>query len=116
MSEGSLSIMSATTSVPRARDEENHFPARKTRGTNRQSSRPSVVTEMSSTMVTGSYWPSCTLRYLPKQGIITAQICYVTRKVKQTNGKEKYDYRIKQPKGKADVFTHKSWEYILPKE
>ena len=28
MSEGSLSVMSVTTSVPRARDEENHFPAR----------------------------------------------------------------------------------------
>ena len=25
---GSLSDMSATTSIPRARDEENHFPAR----------------------------------------------------------------------------------------
>ena len=25
---GSLSIMSVTTSIPRARDEENHFPAR----------------------------------------------------------------------------------------
>ena len=25
---GSLSVMSATTSIPRARDEENHFPAR----------------------------------------------------------------------------------------
>ena len=28
MSENSLSVMSATTSVLRARDEENHFPAR----------------------------------------------------------------------------------------
>ena len=28
MSEDSLSAMSATTSIPRARDEENHFPAR----------------------------------------------------------------------------------------
>ena len=28
MTENSLSTMSATTSVPRARDEENHFPAR----------------------------------------------------------------------------------------
>ena len=28
MSEGSLSIMSATMSVPRAGDEENHLPAR----------------------------------------------------------------------------------------
>ena len=52
---GSLSIMSATTSIPRARDEENYFPARWTRRTNRQSSRPSVATEMSSTLETGSY-------------------------------------------------------------
>ena len=28
MTENNLSTMSATTSVPRARDEENHFPAR----------------------------------------------------------------------------------------
>jgi hypothetical protein len=28
MSEDSLLVMSVTTSVPRARDEENHFPAR----------------------------------------------------------------------------------------
>ena len=27
MSETSLSVMSTTTSIPRARDEENHFPA-----------------------------------------------------------------------------------------
>ena len=52
---GSLSIMSATTSIPRARDEENYFPARSTRRTNRQSSHPSVVTGMSSTIKTGSY-------------------------------------------------------------
>ena len=30
--------------------------------------------------------------------------------------RKKYDYRIKQPKGKEDVFTHKSWAYILPKQ
>ena len=32
MSKGSLSDMSATTSIPRARDEENHFPARHLNG------------------------------------------------------------------------------------
>ena len=72
MSEGSLLIMSATTSVPRARDEENHFPARRTRRTNRQGSRPSVATEMSSTIVTGSCWQNCTPRCLHKQENITA--------------------------------------------
>ena len=56
MSEDSSSVMSATTSIPRARDEENHFPARWTRQANRQGSRPSVATGMSSTIVTGSYW------------------------------------------------------------
>ena len=50
----SLSVMSATTSIPRARDEENHFPAHRTRRTIRQGSRPSVAIGMSSTMVTGS--------------------------------------------------------------
>ena len=39
----------STTSVPRARDEENHFPARWTRRAIRQSSCPSVATGMSST-------------------------------------------------------------------
>ena len=51
----SLSVMLATTSVPRARNQENRFPARKARRTNRQSSRPSVVTEMSSITITESY-------------------------------------------------------------
>ena len=37
-----------------------------TRRTNRQSSRLSVVTGMSSTIVTGSYWQSCTPRCLHK--------------------------------------------------
>ena len=52
-----------------------------TRRTNRQSSRPSVVTEMLSTIVTGSYWQGCTTRCLPKQGIITSQLSQITRKV-----------------------------------
>ena len=43
-----------------------------TRRTIRQSSRPSVVTEMSPTIVTGSYWQSCTPRCLHKQENITA--------------------------------------------
>ena len=37
-----------------------------TRRTNRQSSRPSVVTGMSRTIVTGSYWQICTPRCLHK--------------------------------------------------
>ena len=45
-----------------------------TRRTNRQSSRPLVVTGMSSTKVTGSYRQSCTSRCLHKQWIITAYI------------------------------------------
>jgi len=44
------------------------------RRTNRQGSRPSVVTGMSSTIVTRSYWQSCTSRCLHKQWIITAYI------------------------------------------
>ena len=42
------------------------------RRTNRQSSRPSVVTEMSSTIVTQSCWHSCTPRCLHKKKNITA--------------------------------------------
>ena len=43
-----------------------------TRRTNRQSSRPSVVTRMSSTIVTGSYQHDCAPRCLHKQKNITA--------------------------------------------
>ena len=43
-----------------------------TRRTSRQSSRPSAVTEMSSTKVTGSYWQGCTPRCSHKQEINTA--------------------------------------------
>ena len=42
-----------------------------TRRTNRQSSRPSVVTGISSTIVTGSYRHDCTPRCLHKQKNIT---------------------------------------------
>ena len=103
MSGDSLLVMSAITLVPRARDEENHFPARWTRQTNRQSSRPSVVTGMSSTIVTGSYRQSGTTRCLPKQGIICAQLSQITGKFKQKNGKE-------------NVLKHIFQGYILPKD
>jgi hypothetical protein len=55
MPEGSLSVMSVTMSVPRAGDEENHFPARRVRQTKRQSSCPPAVTGMSTTIVTRSH-------------------------------------------------------------
>ena len=45
-----------------------------TRRTNRQSSHPSMVTAMSSTIVIGSYWHSGTPWCLHKQGNITAYI------------------------------------------
>ena len=43
-----------------------------TRRTIRQSSRPSVVTEISPTIITWSYWQCCTPRSLHKQENITA--------------------------------------------
>ena len=58
---------------------------------------------MSSTIVTGSYKQSGTTRCLPKQGIITAQLSQITRKVNQNNGKE-------------NVFKHIFQGYILPKD
>ena len=66
------------------------------RRTNRQSSRPSVATGKSSTIVTGSYRQSGTKRCLPKQGIISAQLSQITRKVKQKNGKENVIMRLPQ--------------------
>ena len=106
MSEDSRSVMSATTSVPRVRDEENHFPARWMRRTNRQSSHPSVVTGMSSTIVTGSYWQSGITRCLPKQGIITTQLSQITGKVKQKNGKENAIIRLKRTMERKIVIRH----------
>ena len=55
MSEDSLLVMLATTLVPSAWDEDNNFLLVETRRTNRQSSRPSVVTGMSTAIITGSY-------------------------------------------------------------
>ena len=43
------------------------------------------------------------MRCLPKQGGITAQLSQITRKVKQSNGKE-------------NVFKHIFQGYILPKD
>ena len=88
MSMDSLSAMSATMSVPRSGNEENHFSARWTRRTNWQSSHPYVVTGMSSIIETGSYRQSDTTRCLPKQGIISAQLRQITGKVKQKNEKK----------------------------
>ena len=55
-----------------------------TRRTIRQSSHPSVVTEMSPTIITGSYWQSCTQRCLHKQGIITAQLSRLQERLNKT--------------------------------
>ena len=98
--------MLVTTSVPRARDEENHFLLVETRRTNRQSSRPSMVTGMSSTIVTGSYRQSGTTRCLPKQGIISAQLSQITGKVKQKNGKENAIIRLNRKMERKIVITH----------
>ena len=58
------------------------------RRANRQSSRLSVVTGMSSTIVTGSSWQSGRPRCFHKQGVIPAYVIMILEKVKQTNGKE----------------------------
>ena len=102
MSENNRSVFSATTSVPRARDEENHFPARWTRRTNRQSSRPSAVTGMSSTKITGSYWQNCTPRCLHKQGILMLRSYRSQERLNQTM-EGKYVYQSKQNNGKENV-------------
>ena len=82
LSENSLSMMSATRSVPGAVDKENHFLLVNTRRTNWQSSRPGgyrdVINNGNKGLLT---------RCIHKQGIIAAQINYITRKIKQTNGR-----------------------------
>ena len=66
---------------------------------------------MSSTIKTGSYRQSDTTRCLPKQGIISAQLSQVTRKVKQNNGKENMIIRLAEEwKGKC-VKTQNSGVY-----
>ena len=88
LSENSLLAMSATMSVPRARDAENHFPA-----------RYDEADQLAKFLTIGGhrkvinnrnwlYRQGSTMRCLHKQGIIAAQIIYITRKIKQTNGKE----------------------------
>ena len=67
---------------------EPFFLLVKTRRTNWQSSCPSAVTQKSSTIATRGYWRGSTSRCLHKQEIITAQTSYITRKIKQTNGRE----------------------------
>src|ERR1041385_2412286 len=85
--------MPATTSVPRARDEENRFSCSFIRG------GPIGKVLVRSNRLFGQ---SCTLKCLHQQGIITARIIYIQRKVKQTNGKE-------------NVMIHKYQAYIFPK-
>ena len=71
---------------------------------------------MSSTIKTGSYRQSDTTRCLPKQGIITAQLSRLQKKVKQNNGKENAIIRFKQNNGNENVYTHIFQGYILPKD
>ena len=53
---------------------------------------------------------------LTKQGIITAQLSQITRKLKQDNGKENAIIRFKQNNGNENVYTHIFRGYILPKD
>ena len=57
-----------------------------TRRTNWQSSRPGGYRNVINNGNKG-YWRGSTPRCLHKQGIIAAQIIYITRKIKQTNGR-----------------------------
>ena len=111
-----MSIMLATTLVPRARDEENHFPARWTRRTNRQSSRPSVVTGMSSTIVTGSYWQSCTPRCLRKQKILLLRSHRSQERLNQTMERKIWVSDLTRSMERKNVFKHIFQGYILPKD
>ena len=49
------------------------------------------------------------------QGIITAQLSQITRKLKQDNGKENAIIRFKQNNGNENVYTHIFRGYILPR-
>ena len=72
MSGDSLSVMSPTTLVPRARDEENHFPARLNEADQKAKSSSiggyrNVNSNNNKVLLT-----NCTLRCLHKPGTITA--------------------------------------------
>ena len=69
---------------------------------------------MSSTIVTGSYRQSGTTMCLPKQGITSAQLSQITRKVKQKNGKENAIIRLNRTMERKIMITHNYQEYILP--
>src|ERR1041385_1371309 len=87
-----LSALSVAMSVPRVREEENHLAKFSSIGGSQK------VIHDSNRL----YRQSSTTKCLHKQGIITAQIGHITRKVKQTNGRE-------------NVMIHKYEVYIFPK-
>ena len=66
---------------------------------------------MSSTIVTGSYRQSGTIRCLPKQGIISAQLSQITGNVKQKNGKENVIIRLNRPMERKGVYTQELGVY-----
>ena len=71
---------------------------------------------MSTAIIAGSLLTELYIEVLPKQEIISTEISQFTGKVKQKNGKEKYDQYINQNNGKENVFKHNYQEYILPKD
>ena len=53
---------------------------------------------------------------LTKQGIITARLSQITRKLKQDNGKENVIIRFNLNNGNENVYTHIFRGYIFPKD
>src|SRR5438067_1709088 len=82
--------------------QQHRYQEQWTKRTTWQSSRPSAVTKKVIHDSNRWYGQGSTPKCLHKQGIITAQISYITRKVEQTNGRE-------------NVMIHKYQVYIFPK-
>ena len=104
------------SSVPRARDEKNHSPARWMRRTNRQSSRPSVATGKSSTIVTGSYWQLVHRGvYISREIILLISYRSPERSNKPMERKNVI-IRLSRTMERKNVFKHIFQGYNLPKD
>src|SRR3954465_2941967 len=106
--------MSGTSSVPRARDEKNHFP-----------SRYDEAYQLEKFLSIGGhrkvinnhnrlYGQSSTPKCFHKQGIITAQTSYLRRKIKRTNGIVYMIIRSNKPMKRKNVMIHKYHVFIFP--
>ena len=87
-----------------------------TRRTNRQSSRPSVATGMSSTIVTGWHLTGVYIGVFTQAGNYYCLYHINYKKGETDQWKGKCGHWFNQTNGKENVSIHKYYEYIFPKD